>query len=264
MPTTESESDARLLLLAALCCCCGADPASAGWVKAWEEQASKATTDLGAADTNALFASGPGIMRYDIKDVPFAYFRKIPTSNVLVDPHSIFTDCWTTAHHGVLNKDFQLFGTEADLWAGTQPWQWCNYDDCAPGKEVGAFRDCGPKVQAHQKFHNLPTGSDQGQPDTTFYVYESTWGSSLLTFAALMGGGYVGGGVLYGRRVRGGGSAGGSDWLAAHPHRMKWVEVYGLCADGAAFARARGGGKAPQRRREPLLSGGTSPQRPSK
>lgn len=32
-----------------------------------------------------------------------------------------------------------------------------------------------------QKFHNLPTGSKMGQPDTSFYVYESTWGWQLVS-----------------------------------------------------------------------------------
>jgi hypothetical protein len=241
--------------LSAALCCCFAAPTSAGWVKAWEEQGSVATTDLGKAQTNALFASrsSGGIFRYDIKGVPFAFFKKVPTSSVLVDPYSIFTDCFTTAHHGVLNKDFQLFGTEADLWAGASPWQYCNYDDCAPGAEVGAFRDCAPTSQAPsvKKFHNLPKGSHQGQPDTTFYVYVSTWGWRLLTFAAVASCAYVGGGVLYGRRVRGGG--GGGNWLAAHPHGSNWVEVHGLCADGVAFVHGRVGGNTRPQRREPLL-----------
>lgn len=113
--------------------------AESGWVKVWEEVDSMATLDLGADQTNAMFAAGGGVMRYDIKGETYAYFRRLTAPDEF-DAHSIFTDCWSTAHHGQLNVDFELFSSEADLWSGLRKWKFCNADDCAPGLEVGAFR----------------------------------------------------------------------------------------------------------------------------
>jgi hypothetical protein len=110
-----------------------------GWVKVWQEVDSKAVVDVGVDQTNAMFDAGGGVLRYDIKDEPFAYFRRLTAPDEF-DAHSVFTECWTTAHHGVLNTDFELFGTEGELWGGVKQWKYCNADDCNPGMEVGAFR----------------------------------------------------------------------------------------------------------------------------
>ena len=61
-----------------------------------------------------------------------------------------------------------------------------------------------------------------------------------LFVSAVIGGGagYVAGGAAYGQRT------GGAPGLAGHPHHAKWVELYGLCSDGLAFAQSRGRGRA--------------------
>ena len=52
------------------------------------------------------------------------------------------TDSWMDNPSNVMGTDFNLFSTESDALAGTNPWAICNYND--PG--VAFPRDCGPSV----------------------------------------------------------------------------------------------------------------------
>jgi hypothetical protein len=237
---------ARLLLLVA-----AASPAAAeSWSLVYEVQDNRATFDLGAAQTNGLFARS-GVVRYDIKGDTFAVFERLTGADNF-DAHALITQCWSSRQAGEINQQFRLFGTIAEWRAGRNPWQFCNYDDCNAGAEVGAFRDCAPTGPpgSRSKFHNIPSGSHQGQPTTSFYVLvPSPWGWLLIS-ALLVGGAiYVGGGVLLGRRAGSGGRQRGGEgrrgWrgasllLRSHPHWAHWKAAHALVMDGVALTLGR-------------------------
>ena len=95
-------------------------------------------------------------------------------------------------------------------------------------------------------------------------VPDGDGGWSMITILLLALGGYLGGGVAYGKRRD---SKGSRDRLAAyHPHYSQGMNLIGLCQDGVHFSRGlvQGGGdrrqRAPERSPppppmdEPLLS----------
>ena len=71
--------------------------------------------------------------------------------------------------------------------------------------------------------------------DVQLQLCSSSWGLHVLAMAAVVGGLYLGVGVTIGFR-RGGGMR-----ATAHPHFMRWQQLYGLVLDGVGFARRRAG-----------------------
>ena len=85
----------------------------------------------------------------------------------------------------------------------------------------------------------------------------TNWGWSFLMAMFVVGSGYIGGGVLVGKRGTGSG-------LHRHPHARHWREIEGLVTDGVQFAKGKSrGARVPTTSRpgqiidntEPLMSG---------
>lgn len=72
----------------------------------------------------------------------------------------------------VLNTDFELYSSLADLAAKTNKWQFCNYDD---PNIIGAFRDCAP-TQAQSRgwqWYGPPNGKLASKRKITFSILKS-------------------------------------------------------------------------------------------
>ena len=64
----------------------------------------------------------------------------------------------------MLNRDFELYGSEADMNAGLNKWQFCNYDD----NTVAFPRDCGVSGPVGGQWSATQRGG--GQTNVQFYV----------------------------------------------------------------------------------------------
>lgn len=71
------------------------------------------------------------------------------------------------------------------------------------------------------------------------------WGAYFLIAFSLSSAFYLGAGILGPWRRGSSGGLTAKQALAVHPHYHRWVELAGLVADGAAYAKARRLGKAP-------------------
>ena len=99
----------------------------------------------------------------------------------LPESFSIYSNCldtWASANN-ILNVDFQLFGSYADLLAGTNAWHWCNYD--LPN--YGFPRDCGPSWPASNQFFSVWTQLNPGlaSAGVSFYIVSTnaSWVGAL-------------------------------------------------------------------------------------
>ena len=79
------------------------------------------------------------------------------------------------------------------------------------------------------------------------------WGAPVLWLLAVGGACYVGGGVAYGQRTgRSSSRQGRYGILSVHPHWHSWLELAGLCHDGARYVRSRVQGTPPEREQTSL------------
>eukprot|EP01050_Picozoa_sp_SAG11_P021594 SAG11_NODE_3878_length_2172_cov_8.010613_1_plen_283_part_00 len=165
------------------------------------------------------------------------------------------TDCWrsTQKSSGASNKlhaDFDIYPTEADLFARSNAWQFCNFDDCDHGHNVGFPRDCGAASRVAYNWHAFSNGLSGGKADVAFYVTTCNgWappvvdievgGVSGWAFTALLVAGalsYVAIGSAMKRRKHGT----KRHWKEELPHKEKWQHLHALVLDGIAFAMSRG------------------------
>ena len=102
-----------------------------------------ATYNRGKRHVDAVFGNGSHMFRYDIGGHPYAYYRRLtPMTGSVYD---LMVNTWRVSQRSgnVLNVDFSLYSTEANMRDNVGAWQFCNGGD--PG--VGFPRDCGPKGQ---------------------------------------------------------------------------------------------------------------------
>ena len=82
--------------------------------------------------------------------------------------YDLFANNWFDSHKGmsnVLNKDFELYSSEADALKGANKWKFCNYDD--PG--VGFPRDCGKTGGIGGQWNNWENGRHGNGPKNIRY-----------------------------------------------------------------------------------------------
>jgi hypothetical protein len=66
----------------------------------------------------------------------------------------MFMNQWYSEPANVLNTDFELYSTYEDALAGTNKWQFCNYND----QGIGFPRDCGPKSAVWGQWNSYTRG----------------------------------------------------------------------------------------------------------
>lgn len=98
--------------------------------------------DLGEAITNTLFSKTMILKRdcttCDVANSTIYYKRTTPIpANFSVYQNIKYI--WASASN-LLNTDFKMYNTIADLQNDTNSFQYCNYDDL---NGIGGFRDCG-------------------------------------------------------------------------------------------------------------------------
>ena len=133
--------------------------------------------DKGESYTNNLFAASKIFLREckDCVDTHKNIFYKrltpIPSS---LSIYRLFNN-WTSANN-ILNTDFKLYSSWADLQADTNAWTSCTYDDL----NIGFPRDCGPTAPVSGQWNSLTRG---GQPNVRFRVYNpyEVWNSPRAT-----------------------------------------------------------------------------------
>jgi len=93
------------------------------------------------------------------------FYKRISTTMGAFSVTSNMFDTWSRAQN-VLNQDFELYGSEADMNAGVNKWQFCNYDD--NNEKVAFPRDCGVSGLVGGQWSG--TLRHDGQQDVKFYV----------------------------------------------------------------------------------------------
>ena len=110
------------------------------------DDATSLVTNIGEDAFNAAFAKCPVVRGFRA-----VYIRTtlIPTSFNAFD---IFANSWSSKNNRI-NHDFKLYNSIEEAKSGTNPWQYCDYDDAF----VGFPRNCGPTgpVRGH-KFFTMP------------------------------------------------------------------------------------------------------------
>eukprot|EP01043_Picozoa_sp_COSAG02_P056185 COSAG02_NODE_6626_length_3452_cov_12.607998_3_plen_182_part_00 len=138
-----------------------------------------------------------------------------------------------------------------EILAGDFPGFW------QEGAGIVAWRQTGPARHPVMQAENVKSEPSIAQQFTMhpvafprnysvrFYICGPfAWGGPFLSFVAATSVLYIGGGVVYGRRL---GRAGASSALAPHPHYQDWQAVAELCRDGIAYSRGQllGGSQGP-------------------
>ena len=78
---------------------------------------------------------------------------------------ALFLYYWTDTPGNTRGVDFDLFSSMEDALAGTEPWQFCNFNHYG----VGFPRDCGPTRRVHSQW--VSSLWNNGRTDVAFYVW---------------------------------------------------------------------------------------------
>lgn len=101
--------------------------------------------DLGEAATNALFAKTLILCRTcsSCSDPTYAttYYQRLTPIPDGWSMYANIVNIWGSVNN-MINTDFKMYGSDKDLVDGTNPWQYCDYDDSVD--QIGGFRNCGP------------------------------------------------------------------------------------------------------------------------
>jgi hypothetical protein len=229
--------------------------AAIDWRLAWKSKGrviyDPANWDECTANSAWASCGDNAAIRYDIAGVPYNYYSRVKPDDGF-RPYEMMNDCWRSEYSGKPNKigsDFQMFQTEADLVAKSNPWTHCSNDDCGGNHLVGYPRDCGATAAVAFKWHLIKGSifcSEQpgfGQGDVSFYISVcGGWtpplcgGLGWQVVLVLLGIPlvYLVGGILFNKQWR------GNKGAEALPHRSFWLFVHGLVLDGMAFSRPGG------------------------
>jgi hypothetical protein len=136
--------------------------------------------DLGAAETNRLFAMSNVFKRECNGCVgPYTeiYYRRMTPIPSALSVYNLFNE-WRSPSN-LINVDFKLYSSLSDLLNDRNPWATCNYDDAG----IGFPRDCGQTTStiAGGQWNSLSRG---GQPNVKYSVLNSGT-ASLPSISAL-------------------------------------------------------------------------------
>lgn len=154
------------------------------------------------------------------------------------------------------------------IFAGTQVGSQCWCGGGSAGSGHGGQWDFKPGSACTAPCTGAPSEKCGGQYMNTVTKIDCTTSGWALVLGLLLGGSaYLGAGIVYGTRTRGGAAG-----LTKHPHYPQFLSLQGLVADGVAFARGKqhgqgnlvGGGYAAvhphERSREQPSRTGKAPQ----
>lgn len=143
----------------------------AGWTRALAKGSSYVDygiSDLGEAATNAMFASSPSrifrrLCAYCQPPHNVIFYKR---QSAMPDSFSIYRNMAATwaSEGNVLGVDFNLYGSYEDTLAGTNAWQYCNYDVAA----IGFPRECGPLGRSASQWNAF--GQTGGETDVAFDI----------------------------------------------------------------------------------------------
>jgi hypothetical protein len=130
------------------------------WLTILDQTNSAISVNPGQAIVDELFwTRSTGVVAYLIKGKVYNYYQRL-TLRDSFNLYSNLAETWASANNRI-NTDFRMYSTHADLVAGRNPWQFCNYDD--PG--VGYPRDCAPERETPclwTEFHGPELPYDNG------------------------------------------------------------------------------------------------------
>eukprot|EP01041_Mallomonas_annulata_P004981 gene4981-9954_t len=122
------------------------DPSGTGtgdWIQILSNRNGEVVLNYGQNTINDVFLSySTGIFKYIISGNIYNFYKRTTSRNF--DLYSNLAQMWSD-NNNVLNRDFKMFSTYADLVSGNAPWQFCNYND----NYVGYPRDCAPNGPIH-------------------------------------------------------------------------------------------------------------------
>ena len=126
------------------------------WVTSVQLSSSGAYTisDAGSGAFNSSFGSCP-IVRYTRNGAVFAIYKRLTCVSPTIDPYGLFTHYWSSPSN-VLNTDFKLYSSEADMHSDANAWTYCNYD---LSDDAGFPLDCGPTSASAWTFFTFPGGT---------------------------------------------------------------------------------------------------------
>ena len=157
---------------------------AASWVTLVEVNATDTVIDVGSTAFNSAFNACP-TLRYKRNGAVFAIYKRITRLPTDVDPYTLFTSYWSDANN-LLNTDFKLYSSEADMTADSNAWTYCNYNDI----DVGFPRDCDPSSAASLTWFSFPGGTKTMSGITssaTFDLYNSACGCPASSSSSTAG-----------------------------------------------------------------------------
>jgi len=126
---------------------------------------SAGSLDMGATLVNTQFASSMFFFR-DCTSCGsshrFIFYKRLTPIPATFSIYDQMITTWSSANN-VLNTDFKLYSSYADMMKGVNAWTSCNYDDSG----IAFPRDCGPTGLIGSQWNSLSRG---GQGIYEFYV----------------------------------------------------------------------------------------------
>eukprot|EP01041_Mallomonas_annulata_P010098 gene10098-21038_t len=111
------------------------------WIQILSNRDGEVVLNYGQNTINNVFLSyGTGIFKYVISGNVYNVYKRLTSKDFNL--YSNLALMWSD-NNNILNKDFQMFSTYADLVSGNAPWQFCNYVENM-NYYTGYPRDCGP------------------------------------------------------------------------------------------------------------------------
>eukprot|EP01043_Picozoa_sp_COSAG02_P053504 COSAG02_NODE_5916_length_3941_cov_2.224362_3_plen_241_part_00 len=121
------------------------------------------------------------------------------------------------------------------IFAGSQVGSQCWCGGGSAGSGHGGQWDFKPNSACNAPCTGAPSEKCGGQYLNTVTKIDCTTSGWTLVLGLLLGGfTYLGAGIMYGTRTRGGAMG-----LTKHPHYQQFLSLQGLVADGVAFARGK-------------------------
>lgn len=143
------------------------------WEKVIELKAgvNTAVSDIGKAAFNNKFKLS-GLIKREcptcVASHQTIYYKRL-TNVATFDAYHVIADTWVNTNN-VLNTDFILTTDIKKAFAGTQDWNYCNYND----PKIPGFTDCGPTGHVGGwNFWCLSTRSGACR-SVKFFIYELT------------------------------------------------------------------------------------------
>ena len=136
------------------------------WIRVLAKTNNIVTTNAGQTVLNGLFQQfGTGNIKYIVNGATYNYYKRL-TNKATFDFYTNFAATWGSSNN-ILNTDFQMYSTYTDLLAGSNSWQFCNYD--LPN--IGYPGDCGQ----YGTIANMWTGYTSNTPSSSTAPSTEIW-----------------------------------------------------------------------------------------